>query len=85
VALIVGGNDGTTVEVYSPNGDCQHQLPNIPTVSGFLQYPTPAYIDGKLLACAGHPESSATVRIISNIKNLYRLIPSYIKLNSKKV
>ncbi len=81
VALIVGGSDGATVEVYSPNGDCQHQLPNIPSVSGYLRYPTPAYIDGKLLSCGGHPESSATVRIISRIKFLFVLITCYKKLN----
>ncbi len=78
VALIVGG-DGPTVEVYSPNGDCQHQLPNIPTVSGGFHLPAPAYINGKLLSCGGHPGSPATVRIISRIKILYKWIPCYKK------
>ena len=31
VAVVVGGPDEkTTSEVYSPNGKCQHKLPNIP-------------------------------------------------------
>jgi hypothetical protein len=80
VALIVGGHDGPTVEVYSPNGDCQHQLPNIPIGSGYFYWPVPAYINGKLLSCGGNPQSSATVRIISRIKILYS--PFYKKLSS---
>ena len=62
VALIVGGvGHGPAVEVYSPDGKCQHQLASIPT-GGLYQYvPTLAYIDGKILSCAGIGSGNATV------------------------
>jgi hypothetical protein len=53
VAFVVGGNDHTEVELYSPEGNCQHNLAPIP-VSGLESHePILAYIDDKILACAG--------------------------------
>ena len=54
VALIIGTLGlGPAVEVYSPDGKCQHQLANIPIEGSTLRLPTIAYIDGKILSCAG--------------------------------
>ncbi len=32
VILLVGGCDSVTVELYSPEGECQHELAPIPTL-----------------------------------------------------
>jgi len=55
VAFVVGGNNNGSVEVISPNGKCQHQLPDIPIGLYYTYFTTPvmAYIDGKILVCAG--------------------------------
>ena len=53
VALIVGG-DGPAVEIYSPEGKCQHRLPDIPIGGIYLHIPTLSYINGKIMSCAGH-------------------------------
>jgi hypothetical protein len=54
VAFVVGGSVHKEVELYSPEGNCQHSLAQIP-VSGSQSYePVLAYIDDKILACAGY-------------------------------
>ena len=57
VALIVGSNSrfGSAAEIYSPEGNCQHQLANLPVNTTNLLIPTVAYIDGKILSCGGDP------------------------------
>ena len=58
VALIVGGDSyGPAVEIYSPEGKCQHRLPDIPIRGSFLHIPTLSYINGKIMSCAGHSAS----------------------------
>ena len=55
VALIVGGDRyGPAVEIYSPEGKCQHRLPDIPIGGISLHIPTLSYINGKIMSCAGH-------------------------------
>ena len=54
VAFIVGGNGLTSVEVYSPEGKCQHRLSDIPIEGDSFMLPVLAYIDGKILSCAGN-------------------------------
>jgi hypothetical protein len=50
VAFVVGGNNHKDVELYSPDGNCQHSLSPIP-VSGYES--VLAFIDDKILACGG--------------------------------
>ena len=58
VALIVGGDMyGPAVEIYSPEGKCQHRLPDIPIGGSYLVLPTLSYINGKIMSCAGHSAS----------------------------
>jgi N-acetylneuraminic acid mutarotase len=53
VAFVVGGNVHKEVELYSPEGNCQHSLAPIP-VSGSESYePVLAFTDEKILACGG--------------------------------
>ena len=67
VALVVGGNDfGVCVELYSPEGKCQHSLSEIPTGSTFLHSPTLAFIDEKIYACAGQSDGNGTVIFFFN-------------------
>ncbi len=51
---MVGGDtdQGKNVEIYSPDGGCQHLLREIPDsyLDGFYR-PILAYIGGKILAC----------------------------------
>jgi hypothetical protein len=54
VALVVGGNDHKEVELYSPEGNCQHNLAPIPVPGSQSHEPVLAYIDEKILACAGY-------------------------------
>jgi hypothetical protein len=64
VALIVGSSDqGPAVEVYSPDGMCQHRLADIPVGGAYLHLPTLAYIDGKLLSCAGDAVGNSTASV----------------------
>lgn len=53
VALIVGGKYGPAVEIYSPEGKCQHRLPDIPIGGSYLRIPILSYINGKIMSCAG--------------------------------
>lgn len=51
VAFIVGnGGPSTDVEIYSPNGLCQHILAPLPIA--ILPNPILMYINGKVLVCA---------------------------------
>ena len=60
VALIVGTNGfGPAAEIYSPEGNCQHQLANLPVNTTNPLIPTLAYIDGKILSCGGHIEEGS--------------------------
>jgi len=62
VALVVGGDPaGPSVEVFSPEGKCQHLLSSIPIGGPALHIPVLAYIEGNILACAGHSYGNATV------------------------
>ncbi len=64
VALIVGSSDqGPAVEVYSPDGKCQHRLADIPVGGAYLHLPTLAYIDGKILSCAGDAVGNSTASV----------------------
>ena len=48
---MVGGSiNGLKVEVYSPDGMCQHNLAPLPVS---LNEPVPAYIDNKIFVCGG--------------------------------
>lgn len=49
VAFVVGGAD-TSVELYSPNGNCSTQLAAVPA-SLPLESPVLGILDGKILAC----------------------------------
>jgi len=50
---VVGDYKSREVEIYSPEGKCQHLLKNIES-HGFLR-PILAYIRGKILACGANP------------------------------
>ncbi len=64
MALVVGGND-TSVEVFSPEGKCQHLLSSIPIGGAKYHIPVLAYIDEKIFACAGYTrEGNGTVNIL---------------------
>ena len=53
VALIVGGEGKFDVELYSPEGGCQHLLAPVPgRMTEFLR-PVLAYLGGKIMACHG--------------------------------
>ena len=53
VALIVGGEGTFDVELYSPEGGCQHLLAPVPgRMTEFLR-PVLAYLGGKIMACHG--------------------------------
>ena len=55
VAIIVGGAGvGPAVEIYSPEGKCQHRLPDIPIGGIYLHIPTLSYINSKIMSCAGY-------------------------------
>ena len=53
MALVVGGNTGPVVEVYSPEGKCQHRLSDIPIGGTAFNTPVLAFIDENIFACAG--------------------------------
>ena len=55
VALIIGGESetGPAVEVFSPDGKCQHQLANIPISTLTLHLPALGYVEGKIISCGG--------------------------------
>jgi hypothetical protein len=48
IALVVGGS-GTSVELYSPSGNCNHQLADFPVSS---ENPVLVYVDEMIIACA---------------------------------
>jgi hypothetical protein len=76
VALVVGGDVGPSVVVYSPEGRCQHRLPDIPIGGTQLHYLVLAFIDEKIFVCAGNSDGNGTVTnlcifiILLNIKCL---------------
>ena len=55
VALIVGGEGKFDVELYSPEGQCQHLLAPIPGRIIMTEFwkPVLAYLGGKIMACHG--------------------------------
>jgi hypothetical protein len=53
VALIVGGEGKFDVELYSPEGLCQHLLAQVPGSMTEFWRPVLAYLDGKIMACHG--------------------------------
>ena len=58
VALIIGGTaSGPSVELYSPDGKCQHRLPDIPIGGLYYDRPALAFINDKILSCAGHSQN----------------------------
>ena len=62
MALIVGSiGYGPAVEVYSPDGGCQHRLASLPIGGLFHFSPTLAFVDDKILSCAGGGDGSGTV------------------------
>ena len=64
VALIVGAfGFGPAAEIYSPEGNCQHQLADLPINGTFLHNPTVAYIDGKFFSCGGHSQETVSLTI----------------------
>ena len=72
MALVVGGFNNGSVEVLSPDGHCQHQLADLPLGSYelFFHIPVLAFIDGKILACAGDTDiGGGTVRENKNDKD----------------
>ena len=50
---MVGGEGSNDVEVYSPGGECNELLRPIPTSMSEFWRPVLAYLDDKILACAG--------------------------------
>jgi hypothetical protein len=75
VALVVGGEYGPFVEVYSPEGKCQHRLSDIPIGGNSFYFPVLALIDENIFACAGSSAGNGTVYVINYSNN--------IKLNCK--
>ena len=65
VALIIGGTspNGPTVELFSPDGKCQHQLADIPTRGTYLYGPALAYIENKIFSCGGRGYGITTVSL----------------------
>ena len=62
VALIIGTSEsGPAVEVFSPDGNCQHQLASIPALVTSWSYPTIAYIGGNILSYGGDKSVSYTI------------------------
>ena len=62
MALVVGGDElGPSVEVISPDGKCQHRLPDIPAGRPFLDTPTLPYIEDNIFACVENPNGKKTV------------------------
>jgi hypothetical protein len=54
VAFVVGGNGNAgiqRVELYSPDGNCQHNLSSVPVE---LYEPVLSHIDDKIFACGGN-------------------------------
>jgi hypothetical protein len=68
VALIVGGLRGSSVEVYSPEGKCQHLLSDIPIEATYFKQPVLAFVDNKIIACAGDSDGTGTVNLKKYIK-----------------
>jgi hypothetical protein len=54
VALVVGGYPHKEAELYSPDGNCQHNLAPVPISSDGFYMPVLAFIDHKILACGGY-------------------------------
>jgi hypothetical protein len=73
VALVVGGVFGPFVEVYSPEGKCQHRLTEIPIGGTKLHYPVLALIDEQIFACAGFSDGNGTVMNLLNLLNYLKL------------
>ena len=64
VALIVGTNEfGPAIEIYSPDGKCQHQLAHVPIDGTLFHLPAIAYINGKILSCGGHSDGEVSCQI----------------------
>ena len=54
VAFVVGGSNNKNVEIYSPDGNCQHKLYPIPfQTQSSLYGPVVGYIDEKIYVCGG--------------------------------
>ena len=51
VAFVVGGGGHDEVEIFSPDGNCQHRLASFPLSP--IRQPVLAYIDNQVLACGG--------------------------------
>ncbi len=76
MALVAGGHvsAGSSVEVFSPEGKCQHLLANVPVGGSHWHIPVLAYIEGNIFACAGHSNENATVKKYFLIKRSKKLI-----------
>jgi len=53
VAFVVGGFGHKEVELYSPDGTCQHSLAPFPVSGSEYFEPVLAFMDEKILACGG--------------------------------
>ena len=60
---MVGGYEHNEVELYSPNGKCHHGLAPIPEGSN---HPILAYVDNKILSCAGYDNQNCYQYHLSN-------------------
>ena len=58
VAIVVGGElNGTAVEIFSPDGKCQHRLADIPKNGSYYHIPVLALVDNRILSCGGRADS----------------------------
>ena len=55
MAFVVGGDQTEhAVEIFSPDGKCQHRLADIPINGSFYHIPVLALVDNGILSCGGH-------------------------------
>ena len=53
VAFVVGG-ELSGVEIFSPDGKCQHRLADVPINGSYYHFPVLALVDDGILSCSGH-------------------------------
>ena len=84
VALVVGGEGKFDVELYSPEGKCQHVLAKVPGRMTEFWRPVLAYLGGKIMACHGsennvycweYETSKNTWSVLTNSKTNHNHFP----------
>ena len=88
--MVVGGEGKFDVELYSPEGKCQHVLAKVPGRMTEFWRPVLAYLGGKIMACHGsennvycweYETSKNTWSVLTNSKTNHNHFPGKSHFN----